>query len=52
MDNLLGRLSEKQLTDAFRVSGFSETDVAIYVKEVRERIRQLQNLESGAVASR
>lgn len=52
MGNLLGRLSEKQLTDAFRVGGFSESEVAIYVKEIRERIRQLQNLESGAVASR
>jgi hypothetical protein len=47
--NLLGRLSEKQLTDAFRAGGFSEADVAIYVKEVRERIRQLQNLESEAI---
>jgi len=49
MGNLLGRLSDKQLTDAFRTGGFSESDVAIYVKEIRDRIRQLQNLESGAV---
>ena len=52
MGNLLGRLSEKQLTDAFRAGGFSESEVAIYVKEIRERIRQLQNLESATVASR
>ena len=49
LGNLLGRLSEKQLTDAFRAGGFSESEVAIYVKEIRERIRQLQNLESEAV---
>jgi hypothetical protein len=52
MGNLLGRLSDKQLTDAFRAGGFSESEVAIYVKEIRERIRKLQNLESGPVASR
>lgn len=52
MGNLLGRLSEKQLTDAFRAGGFGESEVAIYVKEIRERIRQLQNLESATVASR
>ena len=49
MGNLLGRLSDKQLKDAFRAGGFSESEVATYVKEVRDRIRQLQNLESGAV---
>jgi len=48
MGNLLGRLSERQLTDAFRAGGFSELEVAIYVKEIRERIRQLQKLESSA----
>ena len=52
MGNLLGRLSDKQLTDSFRAGGFSESEVAIYVKEIRERIRQLQNLESATVASR
>ena len=49
MGNLLGRLSDKQLTDAFRAGGFSESEMATYVKEVRERIKQLQNLESGTV---
>lgn len=52
MGNLLARLSEKQLTDAFRSGGFSESEVAIYVNEIRDRIRQLQNLESGVVTSR
>ena len=52
MGNLLGRLSGKQLADAFRAGGFSEAEVTIYVNEVRDRIKQLQNLESGVVTSR
>jgi hypothetical protein len=52
MGNLLGRLSEKQLTDAFRAGGFTESEVVIYVNEIRNRIRQLQDLESGTVTSR
>jgi hypothetical protein len=51
MGNLLDRLSEKQLTDAFRAGAFSDSDAAIYVKEIRERIRQLQNLDPGAVTA-
>ncbi len=50
--NLLGRLSEKQLTDAFRAGGFTDSEVVIYVSEIRNRIRQLQNLESGTSTSR
>lgn len=52
MGNLLGRLSEKQLTDAFRAGGFTESEVVIYVKEIRNRISQLQNLESGSLTAR
>ncbi|MCI0387829.1 MAG: hypothetical protein MOB07_03530 [Acidobacteria bacterium] len=52
MGNLLGRLSEKQLSDAFRAAGFTESEVAIYVSEIRNRIKQLQNLESGTVTTR
>jgi hypothetical protein len=52
MGNLLARLSEKQLTDAFRCAGFAESEVDIYVNEIRDRIKQLQNLESGTITSR
>ena len=45
MGNLLGRLSDKQLTDAFRAGGFSDSEVAIYVGAVRDRINQLKNLK-------
>lgn len=45
MGNLLGRLSDKQIGDAFRAGGFDEAEVAIYVRAVRSRINQLQNLK-------
>src|SRR6185369_12677761 len=42
---LLARLSDKQFADAFRAGGFDETDTDIYVRAIRDRIRQLQNLK-------
>ncbi|HEY7545811.1 MAG TPA: hypothetical protein VID27_13045, partial [Blastocatellia bacterium] len=45
MGNLLGRLSDKQLGDAFRASDFTESETATYVKALRSRIRQLQELK-------
>lgn len=45
MGNLLGRLSDKQLSDAFRAGGFSDAEVAIYVRATRDRINQLKNLK-------
>jgi hypothetical protein len=43
--NLLGRLSDKQLSDAFRAGGFSESEITIYVRAMRDRINQLKNLK-------
>jgi hypothetical protein len=45
MGNLLGRLSDKQLSDAFRAGGFGDADVSIYVRAIRDRINQLKNLK-------
>ncbi len=45
MGNLLGRLSDKQLTDAFRAGGFDESEIAVYVRTLRDRIKQLQELK-------
>ena len=45
MGNLLARLSDKQLTDAFRSGGFNDSETAIYVRTMRERITQLQELD-------
>ncbi|MEW6209173.1 MAG: hypothetical protein AB1631_12455 [Acidobacteriota bacterium] len=45
MGNLMGRLSDKQLGDAFRAGGFTESETETYVKALRSRIRQLQELK-------
>ena len=42
---LLGRLSDKQLGDAFRAGGFADSEVEIYVRAVRGRIDQLKTLK-------
>jgi hypothetical protein len=47
MGNLLGRLSEKQITDAFRAGGFSDAEVSTYVRTLRGRITELQNLKQS-----
>ncbi len=44
MGNLLGRLSDKQLSDAFRSAGFKDDEVAIYVRAMRDRINKLKSL--------
>jgi hypothetical protein len=45
MGNMLGRLSEKQLGDAFRAAGFDDSEVATYVRAMQERIGELRNLK-------
>jgi hypothetical protein len=45
MGDLLGRLSDKQLADAFRSGGFTDAEVITYVKATRNRINQLKNLK-------
>lgn len=42
--SMLGRLSEKQLGDAFRAAGFDDSEVATYVRAMQERIGELQSL--------
>jgi hypothetical protein len=44
---LLARLSDKQLSDAFRAGGFNESETAIYIRALRQRIKQLRNLKEG-----
>lgn len=44
MGNLLARLSDKQLSDAFRAGGFNEAETAIYLQALHARISQLQSL--------
>ncbi|HVG21842.1 MAG TPA: hypothetical protein VNI02_22595 [Blastocatellia bacterium] len=45
MGGLLGRLSDRQLSDAFRAGGFSEAETSTYVSAMRKRIDQLRNLK-------
>jgi hypothetical protein len=45
MGELLARISDKQLSDAFRAGGFDEAETAIYIRAIRDRIRQLQSLK-------
>jgi hypothetical protein len=44
MGALLGRLSDKQLADAFRAGGFDNAETALYVSILRGRIMELQRL--------
>jgi hypothetical protein len=41
---ILARLSDKQLSDAFRAGHFTDEEVRIYVNALRDRIRELQSL--------
>jgi hypothetical protein len=41
--NRLGRLSDKQISDAFRAANYSREEVAIYTKAVKRKITELQN---------
>jgi hypothetical protein len=45
MGNLLGRLSDKQLSDAFHASGFTDAETTVCVGALRDRINQLKNLK-------
>ena len=40
---LLGRLSDKQISDAFRAANYSPTEVASFTRSVRGKITELQN---------
>lgn len=45
MGNLLARLSDKQLADAFRAGHFPQDQIQLYVRSMRGRISQLQALK-------
>ena len=44
MGDLLARLSDKQLADAFRAGCYSEETIQLYVRSLRARIKQLQEV--------
>lgn len=45
MGNMLARLSEAQLNDAFRAGGYRGSELSTLVRAIRERIGELQNLK-------
>lgn len=45
MGSLLARLSDKQLSDAFRAGGFNDAEVKMYVRATRARINELKNVK-------
>src|SRR5262245_3138615 len=45
MGNLAGRLSDKQISDAFRAGGFTEPEISLYLRALRARINDLKNLK-------
>jgi ribosomal protein L12E/L44/L45/RPP1/RPP2 len=45
MGGLLGRLTDKQLSDAFRAGGFADSEVTTYTRAIRARINELKNLK-------
>jgi hypothetical protein len=44
MGDMLARLSEKQLTDAFRAGGYSDSEISTLARAIQERISELKNL--------
>jgi len=43
--SMLARLSEKQLGDGFRSAGYDDSEVTTYVRAIKGRIGELQNLK-------
>jgi len=44
MGDILGKLSDKQLSDAFRAGGFNDEETKAFVSTLRHRIDELRNL--------
>jgi hypothetical protein len=50
--DLLSKLSDQQIEDAFRAANYSEEEVQLLARAVRERINQLVNLEEEVADER
>ena len=44
LGGLLGRLSDKQIRDAFQAAGYGPDEVESFTQELRQRIAELNNL--------
>jgi hypothetical protein len=45
MGGILGRISDTQLSDAFRAGGFNDDETRVYVSVLRDRINELRSLK-------
>ena len=45
--NLMSKLSDKQIGDAFRAANYSTADIAVYVSAIRRKIAELQEVASS-----
>ena len=50
--HLLGDLSDRQISDAFRAANYSSTDINSYTQTVRRKIIELENAVGGVRASK
>jgi hypothetical protein len=48
----LSRLSDRQLTDAFRAANYTPVEISLFMGAVRMRIRELTTLPAGRAAER
>lgn len=51
LSNLLNRLSDKQIRDAFRAANFSPIEIDLYVRSVKNKIKELDTVADGRLAS-
>jgi hypothetical protein len=49
---LLARLSDRQISDAFRAANYSPSQVRLMTRAIRSRIQQLNNLPAGNFEAR
>jgi hypothetical protein len=52
LGNLLSRLNDQQIADAFRAANYSQSEVRMLTEAVRRRISELVNLPEPGLASR
>jgi type II secretory pathway pseudopilin PulG len=48
---MLSRLTDKQLNDAFRAANYDQADIALLTGAVRKKINELVNIQGGSAAS-
>mgnify|MGYP003578946296 CR=1 FL=1 len=52
LSDLLNRLSDKQISDAFRAANYSQADIGLYVRAVKSKIAELDSAAGDRLASK